>query len=105
MNSAGKSIILLHSIVPGVITEIIIVGQYVIWQPPTERNGVIIGYDIKVCQGELCSNHSFGPATFLYQVQSTDIQNRTLAASFQVSIPVKNIYKYCLNVIVITSEQ
>ena len=70
--------------VPSVITNIIAINQYVIWQPPTEKNGIITGYVMKVCRGELCKVLALGPSQFVYEVQVSDIPSGTSIANVQV---------------------
>lgn len=76
----------LSYLVPSAITNIIAINQYVIWQPPTEKNGIITGYVMKVCRGELCKVLALGPSQFVYEVQVSDIPSGTSIANVQVSI-------------------
>lgn len=79
------SLFFLSYLVPSVITDIIAINQYVIWQPPIEKNGIITGYIMKVCRDTLCNVFLLGPATFVYEVQVSNIPSGTAIASVQVS--------------------
>ena len=71
--------------VPGAPFEVLVVGSYVVWQPPSEPNGVITGYEIRIKRGSgvnVLSNIS--PTTFVREIQSSEIPSGTGSTTVEV---------------------
>ena len=68
--------------VPGAPAEAVVVGSYVVWQPPSEPNGVITGYNLRVTKGSAENTINLGPNTFVYEVEDEDIPLGGTGAAF-----------------------
>ena len=63
-----------NCIVPGVISDIAVIGGYVTWQRPVAPNGIIVNYNLRVLAANQTSNTIWlNASSFFYQVQSSDI--------------------------------